>query len=90
MRLTHDSEVGISYLKLRDGSILKTKPLLIFSHRILVDVGVKNKVIGVEYIHSSFGVFWKRLTTNLILKLRNTYRIAHRIIRTSISSQNIQ
>lgn len=90
MRLTHDTEVGISYLKLRGGSILKTRPLLIFSHRILVDIGVKNEVIGVEYIHSSFWVFWKRLAINLILKLRITYRNAHRIIRTSIFSQNTQ
>lgn len=84
MRLTHDKTTGSFYLKLRNMGILKTKPLLFLSRRILLDLSSDGRVVGIEYLHKSFSKSPSLSYQLNLLKLKSMYQNAYHMARASL------
>lgn len=63
MKITYDKEADAMYLDIARGKIKKT---LAVNSRVIIDVGEKGKIIGIELLFVSEKMSKKSLHSNLI------------------------
>lgn len=66
MKITYDKEVDAMYLTLARGKVKKTIPV---NSRVIVDVGEKGKILGVELLFVSEKMSKKDMNSDFVQSL---------------------